>query len=274
MRRSVVVFPEPDGPRSVKNSPAAISRTTPSTAATAVVALHQVLRGGCRGRARRLRGEDGRARMGQNVPSSPGKLGQTGHGPTRDPARRSTVVHLGDRCSTNRTTTEASQRWPPRPREARASSRSWPEAPSVDALQPPRGLRRGRRGARSSPAARAATSGTSTASRYLDGLSALFCVNIGHGRADVAQAGADQARELGFFTNWSYAHPRAIELAAKIASLTPGDLNRVFFTQRRQRGGRVGDQALPPVPQAHRRPEQDKLIARRHRLPRHDARRA
>src|SRR5881398_1381603 len=66
--------------------------------------------------------------------------------------------------------------------------------------------------------------------KYLDGLSALFCVNIGHGRADVAQAGADQARELGFFTNWSYAHPRAIELAARVASLAPGDLNRVFFT--------------------------------------------
>jgi adenosylmethionine-8-amino-7-oxononanoate aminotransferase len=66
--------------------------------------------------------------------------------------------------------------------------------------------------------------------RYLDGLSSLFCVNIGHGRADVAQAGADQARELGFFTNWSYAHPRAIELAEKVASLAPGDLNRVFFT--------------------------------------------
>lgn len=66
--------------------------------------------------------------------------------------------------------------------------------------------------------------------RYLDGLSALFCVNIGHGRADVAQAGADQARRLGFFTIWSYAHPPAIELAARIAALAPGDLNRVFFT--------------------------------------------
>jgi adenosylmethionine-8-amino-7-oxononanoate aminotransferase len=66
--------------------------------------------------------------------------------------------------------------------------------------------------------------------RFLDALSALFCVNIGHGRADIAQAGADQARELGFFTNWSYAHPPAIELAARIASLAPGDLNRVFFT--------------------------------------------
>jgi adenosylmethionine-8-amino-7-oxononanoate aminotransferase len=66
--------------------------------------------------------------------------------------------------------------------------------------------------------------------RYLDGLSALFCVNIGHGRADIAQAGADQAKDLGFFTNWSYAHPQAIQLAARISSLTPGDLNRVFFT--------------------------------------------
>src|SRR2546423_8266866 len=66
--------------------------------------------------------------------------------------------------------------------------------------------------------------------RYLDGLSALFCVNVGHGRADIAQAGADQAKELGFFTNWSYAHPPAIELAARIAALAPGDLNRVFFT--------------------------------------------
>ncbi len=66
--------------------------------------------------------------------------------------------------------------------------------------------------------------------RYLDGLSALFCVNAGHGRAELGDAAAAQARELGFYTNWSYAHPRAIELAARVASLAPGDLNRVFFT--------------------------------------------
>ena len=53
--------------------------------------------------------------------------------------------------------------------------------------------------------------------RYLDGLSALYCVNIGHGRAELGQAAADQAKELGFYTNWSYAHPRSIELATKIA---------------------------------------------------------
>jgi adenosylmethionine-8-amino-7-oxononanoate aminotransferase len=66
--------------------------------------------------------------------------------------------------------------------------------------------------------------------RYLDGLSALFCVNAGHGRAELGEAAAEQAKELGFYTNWSYAHPRAIELAARIASLAPGDLNRVFLT--------------------------------------------
>ena len=66
--------------------------------------------------------------------------------------------------------------------------------------------------------------------RYLDGLSALYCVNIGHGRAELADAAARQAKELGFYTNWSYAHPRAIELATRIAQLAPGELNRVFFT--------------------------------------------
>lgn len=69
-----------------------------------------------------------------------------------------------------------------------------------------------------------------TGKRYLDGLSALFCVNAGHGREEIGEAAAKQIRELGFYTNWSYAHPRSIELAAKIAELAPGDLNRVFFT--------------------------------------------
>src|SRR3954465_3570458 len=66
--------------------------------------------------------------------------------------------------------------------------------------------------------------------RYLDGLSGLFCVNAGHGRTELGEAAAAQVAELDFFTVWSYAHPRAIELAARIASLAPGDLNRVFFT--------------------------------------------
>ncbi|HEX8855100.1 MAG TPA: aspartate aminotransferase family protein [Thermoleophilaceae bacterium] len=66
--------------------------------------------------------------------------------------------------------------------------------------------------------------------RYLDGLSALFCVNAGHGRTELGDAAAEQTRDLAFYTNWTFAHPRAIELAAKVAELAPGDLNRVFFT--------------------------------------------
>jgi adenosylmethionine-8-amino-7-oxononanoate aminotransferase len=66
--------------------------------------------------------------------------------------------------------------------------------------------------------------------RYLDGLSALFCVNAGHGRAELGDAAAAQVRELDFYISWSYAHPRAIELATRLAGLAPGDLNRVFFT--------------------------------------------
>jgi adenosylmethionine-8-amino-7-oxononanoate aminotransferase len=66
--------------------------------------------------------------------------------------------------------------------------------------------------------------------RYLDGLAGLFVSQIGHGRTDVAEAGARQAGELAYFPLWSYAHPRAVELAQRLAGHAPGDLNRVFFT--------------------------------------------
>ncbi|MGE5689476.1 MAG: aspartate aminotransferase family protein [Pseudomonadota bacterium] len=66
--------------------------------------------------------------------------------------------------------------------------------------------------------------------RYLDALAGLFSVNIGYGFGEeIGEAAAAQMRELPFYTNWSYAHPRAIELAQELASLAPGDLNRVFF---------------------------------------------
>jgi adenosylmethionine-8-amino-7-oxononanoate aminotransferase len=98
--------------------------------------------------------------------------------------------------------------------------------------------------------------------RFLDGLSALFCVNIGHGRADIVQAGVEQAKELGFFTNWSYAHPPAIELAARVASLAPGDLNRVFFTSG---GSEAVESALKLARQYFHlagKPSKHKVIAR------------
>ncbi len=70
----------------------------------------------------------------------------------------------------------------------------------------------------------------SNGKRYLDALAGLFSVNIGYSFGEeIGQAALEQMRELPFYTNWSYAHPRAIELASEISSLAPGDLNRVFF---------------------------------------------
>jgi adenosylmethionine-8-amino-7-oxononanoate aminotransferase len=66
--------------------------------------------------------------------------------------------------------------------------------------------------------------------RILDGLSGLFVVQAGHGRESLAKAAYDQASELAFFPLWSFAHPSAAALAERLASLAPGDLDRVFFT--------------------------------------------
>ena len=98
--------------------------------------------------------------------------------------------------------------------------------------------------------------------RYLDGLSALFCVNAGHGRTELGDAAARQVAELDFFTVWSYAHPRAIELSARIASLAPGDLNRVFFTSG---GSEAVESAIKLARAYHQRtgnPRKIKFISR------------
>jgi adenosylmethionine-8-amino-7-oxononanoate aminotransferase len=98
--------------------------------------------------------------------------------------------------------------------------------------------------------------------RYLDGLSALFCVNAGHGRAELGDAAAAQVRELDFYITWSYAHPRAIELATRLTSLAPGDLNRVFFTS----GGSEAVESAIKVARAYHQqtgnPRKTKFITR------------
>ncbi|MFJ8149288.1 aspartate aminotransferase family protein [Streptomyces sp. NPDC096094] len=66
--------------------------------------------------------------------------------------------------------------------------------------------------------------------RYLDGLAGLFVVQAGHGRTELAETASKQAQELAFFPVWSYAHPKAVELAERLADEAPGDLNKVFFT--------------------------------------------
>ncbi|RLL69110.1 aspartate aminotransferase family protein [Streptomyces sp. Z26] len=85
--------------------------------------------------------------------------------------------------------------------------------------------------------------------RYLDGLAGLFVVQAGHGRTELAEAAAKQARELAFFPIWSYAHPSAVELAERLAGHAPGDLNKVFFTTG---GGEAVETAWKLAKQYHK----------------------
>ena len=105
--------------------------------------------------------------------------------------------------------------------------------------------------------------------RYLDALAGLFCVNIGYGYGEeMGEAAAAQMRELPFAINWTFAHPRAIELAGELASLTPGDLNRAFFVSG---GSEAVEAAWKLARQYHRRPRRAALEGDRppHGLPRH-----
>ncbi|MBW1598206.1 aspartate aminotransferase family protein [Streptomyces sp. JJ38] len=98
--------------------------------------------------------------------------------------------------------------------------------------------------------------------RYLDGLAGLFVVQAGHGRTELAEAAAKQAQELAFFPVWSYAHPKAVELAERLAQHAPGDLNKVFFTTG---GGEAVETAWKLAKQYHKltgNPTKYKVISR------------
>ena len=98
--------------------------------------------------------------------------------------------------------------------------------------------------------------------RYLDALAGLFVSQLGHGREDLAEAAAAQARELAFMPLWSYAHPKAIELAQRVAGYAPGDLNRVFFTSG---GGEAVESAWKLAKNYYKltgRPMKHKVISR------------
>ncbi len=105
--------------------------------------------------------------------------------------------------------------------------------------------------------------------RYLDGLAGLFTSQLGHGRTELAEAGAKQAGTLAYFPIWTYAHPRAIELADRLAGYAPGDLNRVFFTAG---GSEAVESAWKLARQYFRRSANltDQGRQPQHRLPRHD----
>ena len=66
--------------------------------------------------------------------------------------------------------------------------------------------------------------------RFIDGPGGMWCMQIGYGRQEMAQAIADQAMKLAYHSPWAFASEPSAELARKLAELAPGDLDQVFFT--------------------------------------------
>ena len=66
--------------------------------------------------------------------------------------------------------------------------------------------------------------------KILDGPGGMWCMQVGYGRKEIADAISQQALTLSYASTFSVMHPKEIELATRIAKVTPGDLNRVFFT--------------------------------------------
>jgi adenosylmethionine-8-amino-7-oxononanoate aminotransferase len=99
--------------------------------------------------------------------------------------------------------------------------------------------------------------------RYLDGLSSLFCAQLGYSYGEeLASVAAAQMQQLAFSTVWGAAHPAAVGLAEKLAEIMPGDLDHVFFTGG---GSESVESAWKLVRQYHvanGEPQRTKAIAR------------
>jgi adenosylmethionine-8-amino-7-oxononanoate aminotransferase len=105
----------------------------------------------------------------------------------------------------------------------------------------------------------------SDGNRLIDGPAGMWCMNIGHGREEMAQAIAEQVMRMPYFSPWSLGNPPAAELGEKLAQITPGDLNHVFYTTG---GSTAVDSALRFMMYLNNclgRPE------KKHILSRHDA---
>jgi adenosylmethionine-8-amino-7-oxononanoate aminotransferase len=98
--------------------------------------------------------------------------------------------------------------------------------------------------------------------RYIDGLAGLFCVNIGHGREDIAAVAEAQLRTLSFATNWSASHPAAIEAATMIAGLAPGDLDVVFFVNSGSEANEAAIKFAREYHQGRGEPQRVKVLSR------------
>jgi adenosylmethionine-8-amino-7-oxononanoate aminotransferase len=100
--------------------------------------------------------------------------------------------------------------------------------------------------------------------RLLDFLSGLFTVQIGYSHGEeIGEAAAAQMRELPYYTNWTYGHPRAAELADKLARLAPGAINRSFFVSGGSEAVEAAIKLAREYHSANGEPLRRKVIARR-----------
>jgi adenosylmethionine-8-amino-7-oxononanoate aminotransferase len=99
--------------------------------------------------------------------------------------------------------------------------------------------------------------------QYLDGLSSLFCCQIGYGfRDEIAEVASEQLRRLPFNTNWATAHPPAIELSSRLISLAPEGTDSVFFTSGGSESVEAAWKIVLQYHAANGEPERRKAIAR------------
>ena len=103
----------------------------------------------------------------------------------------------------------------------------------------------------------------SDGNKYLDGIGGLWCVNVGHARAEIAQAVAEQLQKLDYYsTFYNLTHPPAAELSAKIAELAPGSLNRVYFANSGSVANDTAVRILHYYNNRKGRPEKKRMLSR------------
>ena len=103
----------------------------------------------------------------------------------------------------------------------------------------------------------------SEGNQMLDGMAGLWCVNLGYGRDELAEAAAAQMKQLPYYnTFFQTTHVPAIALASRIAELTPGPLNHTFFASSGSEANDTNIRLVRHYWAAQGKPEKTVIIAR------------
>ena len=99
--------------------------------------------------------------------------------------------------------------------------------------------------------------------QLIDGIGGLWCVNVGHGRPEIIEAITKQLETLDYYsTFYNFTHPAAAQLAEKLASLAPGNLNRVYFGNSGSVGNDTAVRILHHYNNRLGRPNKKKILSR------------